>query len=188
MPDGIDLELQNLALCDIVSYPLVVQAAGDDTGDYPTARQPTDPSSCVDDNQMLLSEHPLATHGGDGAGMVLTFTLQGGPPCALSGYPNVRAVDSSGNLLITAATTPNDGLGGLSGGTTPPPTITLGLGQTASALVDWTIAAYTPTSRCYRNGRIALTFGATGTTYQPAIGQLCDLQVHPIVPGDAGSQ
>jgi hypothetical protein len=188
LPNGIDLGLQNLALCDIVSYPLVVQAAGDDTGDYPTVLQPTGPVSCVDRTQMLLSEHPLPSRGGDGAGMVLTFTLQGGQPCTLSGYPDVRAVDSSGNLLVTAAHTPNDGLGGLASGRTTPPTITLTAGQTASALVDWTIAGYTPTSTCHRNGRIALRFGATGATYLPALDQLCDLQVHPIVSGDTGSQ
>ena len=75
---------------------------------------------------------------------MLTIKLLGGPPCTLSGYPDVRAVDGSGKVLVAAAHTPTGILGGLAGGTTTPPTVTLNAGQTASALVEWAAAAYTP--------------------------------------------
>jgi hypothetical protein len=187
LPDGVDLGLQNLAQCDLVSYPLVLGADGDDSADYPTQPLPTGPASCVDSSQLQLGSHPVSTHSGDGVGLLLTIKLLGGPPCTLSGYPDVRAVDGSNNVLVTAAHIPNGVLGGLATGTTTPPTVTLKPGQTASAVVEWAAAAYTPTSICVPNSRISLTVGAGGATFQP-VSRLCDLVVHPFVAGDTGRQ
>lgn len=188
LANGIDLGLQNIGLCNIVSYPLVAGSGGDDSADYSTVPQPAGPTPCVDSGSLFFGSHPVSSQSGDAAGLVLTIKLLNGPPCTLSGYPDVRAVDSSYRLLVAAAHTPNGFFGGLPTGTTTPPTVTLTAGQTASALVEWAAAAYTPTSTCHRNGLISLTLGGAGATYGPTIGQLCDLVVHPIVAGDTGSQ
>jgi hypothetical protein len=188
LPDGVDLGLHDLALCEIVSYPLVPRAGGDAAADYPTTVQPSQPSSCVDDNQLLLSANQASTQSGDGAGLVFTIKLLDGQPCTLSGYPTVRAVDSAGKAVQAASDTPRGTLGGLAAGSSKPPGLTLQKGQSVSAMVEWAAAAYTPTSHCSRDVRISLTFGATGFTPNPAIGQVCDLTVHPWVAGTTGSQ
>ncbi|HJQ03181.1 MAG TPA: DUF4232 domain-containing protein [Jatrophihabitans sp.] len=188
LPDGVALGEQPLRACNIVSYPLVLRAGGDDAADYPTVSQPTGPNACGDGSQLLLGSHPVSTQGGDGAGLVLSAKLVGGQPCTLTGYPGVFAVDSTNAILITAAHSPQGFFGGLTVGNSTPPTVTLTVGQTASALVEWQAAAYAPTSTCERNVRIKLVIGAVGATFNPTIGQVCDLVVHPIVPGDTGSQ
>ncbi|MEO6701620.1 MAG: DUF4232 domain-containing protein [Jatrophihabitantaceae bacterium] len=200
--NGLGLGTVRFGTCNIVGYPLVPLASGDDAADYPTSPVPTSspsspaasspgssqPNRCIDRNDLVISRHPVATGSGDGAGAVLTIKLLGARPCTITGYPVVRLVDSSGALLQLPAETPRGTLGGLAAATTSPPSITLTTGQSASVLVEWAAAAYTPTSHCVRNGRIGLTFGATTSTFGPAIGQLCDATVHPWVAGSTGSQ
>lgn len=185
LPDGVDLGLHDLGLCQIVSYPLVPRAGGDDAADYPTTLQP---AACADYGALALGWQPVSTQSGDGHGLLLTIELTEGAPCTVSGYPDIRAVDGSNATLAVARHTPRGFFGGLATGTTTPPTVTLHAGQTASALVEWAAAAYTPTSTCSRNGRILVTLAGKGSIYDSPISQLCDLEVHPFVAGNTGTE
>jgi hypothetical protein len=182
-----DLGLQSIALCNIVSYPLVLRAGGDDAANYSTVPLPSGPSACGDNNELLYGSHSVSTQSGDGAGLVLTVKLLAGPTCTLSGYPAVQAVDSSDAVLVTAGHALRGTLGGLAAGTNTPPTVTLTAGQTVSVLAEWEAAAYTPTSTCYRNARISLRIGSVVRYDASPISQLCDLTVHPWVAGSTGN-
>jgi hypothetical protein len=188
LPDGVDLGGQTFTQCDLVSYPLVPRASGVDTAEYSTVPQPSAPSPCGDGNELVLGFQSASTQSGDGAGRVLTAKLLSGPSCTFTGYPDVYARASSNNVVAIARLTPRGTLGGLAAATNTPPTVTLKVGQTASALVEWEAAAYSPTTTCNRNVRISVTLGGTTSTPNPAVSQVCDLTVHPWVAGTTGSQ
>ncbi|HEX4728186.1 MAG TPA: DUF4232 domain-containing protein, partial [Jatrophihabitans sp.] len=195
LPDGVDLGLLNLAQCNFVSYPLVIHSDGDDSADHPTVPRSTAPISCMTSNtDLTMGSNPISPHG-NRAGVVLTLTVLSGRPCTLSGYLDVQvgAADSSQAVLAVAEHTPNGGLGGLARGTSTPPLVTLTGGQVASALVEWSTTADHPGAKCFHNGQLGVQIstgpGPTSIAFgNTQLSQFCDLTVHPIVPGDTGSQ
>jgi hypothetical protein len=120
--------------------------------------------------------------------VVLLFTNTGSQPCRTTGYPNVTAINGSGNTIAQAKHTRAGYLAGV-GGDKEIPAIVLAPGQTASAAVE--AMAFDPDSGDACTPYAALLVAAPGdsaTTRLPWPGDGCStLEVHPIVPGTDGS-
>ncbi|HEX2902273.1 MAG TPA: DUF4232 domain-containing protein [Jatrophihabitans sp.] len=107
--------------------------------------------------------------------------------CTLSGYPDVKVFASpsgdrpGGAPLLTAAQTLHGPLGGVTGSTVPQ--LTLRPGSWISALVEWSSVPAKGAS-CVQG---APTFVLGRGWTDPPAGPICDLQVHPFVAGDTGS-
>jgi hypothetical protein len=133
----------------------------------------------------------IAAHdGGAGAGhrsVVLVLTNVTTGPCRLYGYPGVAGLDAAGKQIVQAARTPHGYLGGLSDGA-PIPTVDIGAGQAASAMVEATAAKPDGSSCTPYAGLLVTPPDEKKSTRVPWPGDGCDaLQIHPVVAGVTGS-
>lgn len=136
--------------------------------------------------QLRVTSSPLSSPSGDAAGLLLKYTNVDTVPCTLSGYPAATAIGANGHLLGTAGQRPSGFFGGLASGSTSPPTVTL-LTRTASAVIEWSSAAYTQGSSCYQQAKISSAPPGTSASRSfGALVRICDLQVHPVVAGSTG--
>jgi hypothetical protein len=140
-------------------------------------------------SQLAVSQH--AGEGGLGNfGAVVVFTDRGGP-CTMHGYPGLVAL-RGGRVIVRAHETRNGYLGGLRDGT-PAPVVHLRTGRSASALYDGrsTPPGGTP-SQCPQYTALLVTAPGTGRAFRLPRGSsalaLCDLQIHPVVPGTGGAE
>lgn len=136
--------------------------------------------------QLQVTTSPLSSQSGDAAGLLVKYTNINTVPCTLRGYPTASAVDAAGHLLVTARQSASGFFGGLASGSAAPPIVTL-LTRTASAVIEWSAAAYTQGSSCYQAARISSA--PPQTTASRSFGapaRICDLQVHPVVAGSTG--
>ena len=147
-------------------------------------------SACQNGN-LAISE----VSGGAAAGTVATiilFTNNGSPPCTLTGYPGVAALDSQGVQVAQARRALGGMLGGLQNGGTTPPVVTVATGQVASAAIEGTDnPAGTATSCPYYPSFLvtppdqtqSTTVSLGGTAAFPGCSQI---EVNPVVPGNTG--
>jgi Protein of unknown function (DUF4232) len=125
-----------------------------------------------------------AVSGGLGhEGLAVRFTNRG-TPCLISGYPGADGLSATGRRVLSAARTPTGYLGGVRSKAIP--TVSLGTGQTASALLEWISGPVTGLScsmvryfeitppGAYRSVRLAVASRSFS---------ICKAEIHPVVPG-----
>jgi hypothetical protein len=132
-----------------------------------------------------------ATPGGLGHDGVVIRFRDVGPRCVLGGYPGVDGLSAAGTRAVSAQRSRSGYLGGLRRLHGPLPTVTLGAGRTASALVEWISAPCSDTHPCPQVHSLEVTPpGATRsarrrlTRGRPVA--ITDVEVHPVVPGRSG--
>ena len=108
-------------------------------------------------------------------------------PCRLYGYPGVAGLDAAGKQIVQATRTPHGYLGGLPDGA-PVPTVDIGAGQAASAMVE-AAGAKPDGSSCTPYAALLVTPpDEKRSTRVPWPSDGCDaLQIHPVVAGVTGS-
>jgi hypothetical protein len=113
--------------------------------------------------------------------VVLTFSLVGGEPCTLTGYPSVDS--GAGGPTIHADTTPRGYMGGLPAGVDDPPSVILSVSTQAQAIVESTATGNggvpCPSYTDLRVSPPAINLAFT----VPAAIEACQLQVHPVTAG-----
>ena len=116
--------------------------------------------------------------------VVLTFSLVGGEPCTLTGYPWVDS--GAGGPTIHADTTPRGYMGGLPAGADDPPNVILSVSTQAQAIVEST-ATDSSGSPCPSYSDLRVSPPAINLAFTvPATIEACQLQVHPVTAGPSG--
>lgn len=113
--------------------------------------------------------------------VVLTFSLVGGEPCTLTGYPSVDS--GAGGPAIHAEPTPRGYMGGLPAGVDEPPSVVLSVSTQAQSIVEG--PAVDPDGNgcpTYTDLRVSPP-DINDTFTVPATVQTCQLQVHPVTAG-----
>ncbi len=144
----------------------------------------------------------VSTIGGDAAAgnvsAIIGFVNAGSSACTLNGYPGVAALNAQGQQVAQAQRVPSGMLGGLHNGSTTPPVVTLGAGQTASAVVEGSdvpsgtatsCASYpsflvTPPAETHSVTVAASTGGSGSSQGFPGC---APITVNPVVPGTSGN-
>lgn len=140
---------------------------------------------CTGD-QLTVTGSPLTSQSSDARGVLLEYANHGDEPCTLTGYPGASIVDAAGQPLADAARTPAGFFGGLTGDDAP--RLVLSRGVPGSAVLEWAAAQHGG-SQCYSEATLLSTPpGTTATQSYGAQPLVCDLQVHPVVPGVTGKQ
>jgi hypothetical protein len=109
----------------------------------------------------------------------LSFTLKpGASPCSLTGYPAVDV--ERGVSVVTAVPTLRGYMGGLPSGVNSPPTVALGPGRGAHAVVEG-LAIDSAGNECPTYTDIRVTPPGTSMVFTfPISLDVCRLQVHPL--------
>ncbi len=139
------------------------------------------PPPC-DSAQLVVTAGP-ARAGVGHRGVPLMFTLTpGAAACTLTGYPGVDS--GTGGPLLHAERTPRGYLGGLPSGVDIAPTVTVGPGRGAQAIVEG-LAVDADGNQCPTYSDLLVTApDTTGTVTVPATIDTCRLQVHPVIGAD----
>lgn len=155
----------------------------------------THPPACRP-GQLSLSErrYPQPAGGyiayglGHSAAVVL-FDNESSETCELTGYPKVAGLDRAGATATEATPTPGGYLGGLPLSDTKLPVVTLRPGATASAMVEGTDNPQAAAASCPSLAGLAVTApdGTAPVRLPAAPGDCSGLEVHPVVPGDTGT-
>jgi hypothetical protein len=140
-----------------------------------------------------------ASDSGGGAALghvdqVLVFVNNGHTACALSGYPGVAGLDSIGQPQVQARRTLSGYMGGLLPGHTTPPVVSLGPGETASAIVEGTDNPIGSRPCFHYQSLLVTPPNLTDQTRVDISGagmqgfpDCSGLEVHPVVAGSSGS-
>jgi hypothetical protein len=110
--------------------------------------------------------------------------------CLLQGYPGVAALDQNDAQVTQARRTPSGYLGGLRDPSGQPPAVNLEPGGVASALVEGTNVPPGGASSCpLYKGVLVTPPDETHSVRLDVTANGCNgLEVHPVVPGEKGSQ
>jgi hypothetical protein len=154
---------------------------------FPRTSDTTIAKACTLGDLSVALVKPASVPGGALVGLVTVTDVSGGAPCALSGYPDIQAAAAEipSAAVIDAVHT----LAGPDGGvkkSTAVPVIVLASGQRASAIVE-SLAKTSPP--CGSTGILTISLPQIGVVRDYAdfpLG-LCNLEVHPLVPGSSGS-
>jgi Domain of unknown function (DUF4232) len=156
---------------------------------------PVEASPPCTGGQLSVSERSVApgyyVRGALGhSSVVVLFKDTSARSCTLTAYPGVAGVGANGHQVVQARRTPSGYLGGLAPQNTTPPTVLLSPATAASATVEGTdVRTGTRTSCPVLDGLLVTPPGTSLTVRVPAApGDCSGLQVHPVVPGDTGSQ
>jgi Protein of unknown function (DUF4232) len=168
---GLHLRLAGLGLTATATVILLsppALAAPPATGDEPTP--------CWGD-EITVSSSPTQGAVGHRA-LSLIFSLTGGEPCTLNGYPVVDT--DAGGPPIHAQPTLRGYMGGLPTGVTAPRTVTLSISQQAQAIVEG-MATDGGGNPCPTYTDLSVNLPLVQRTFTvPATIEACQLQVHPI--------
>jgi hypothetical protein len=137
------------------------------------------------------------TGGGGAAGhenQVLVFTNDSRSICTLTGYPGVAGLNSAGQQAVQAHRSLGGYMGGLAPGVTALPVVSLGPGQTASAVVEGTDNPL-GSQPCPHYPALLITPPNLTEQVQVQVSDLgtqgfpgcSSIEVHPVVPGSGGS-
>jgi len=131
-----------------------------------------------------LSVYATPPDGAAGHGfMRLLFRNKTSHTCTLRGYPGLDAQSSTFHVLAHAQRTLHGQTGSFHSGV---PTVTLLPDHLASASVEWSNSGPGGTA-CHFSHYVAVTPANTATTHRFARAvSICDLQVHPTLPGSTG--
>ena len=114
-------------------------------------------------------------------GLVLTFSLVGGEPCTLTGYPSVDS--GTGGPTIHAEPTPRGYMGGLPAAVDEAPSVILSVSTQAQAIVEG-VAVDPGGSECPTYTDLRVSPPAINMVFTvPATLEVCQLQVHPVTAG-----
>jgi hypothetical protein len=146
----------------------------------PPAESSDQPTPCWAE-QIAVSASPTQGAVGHRA-LTLIFSLAGGAePCTLTGYPGVDS--GAGGPAIHAAPTLRGYLGGLPASVDVPPTVTLSISTQAQAIVEG-IAVDGSGNPCPSYTDLRVNPPDTTMVFTvPASIDACELQVHPLTPG-----
>ena len=152
----------------------------DATAGSPEPSQPSD--------QLSVTYGPIDAGSGH-RGMPVIFTNVGSSMYSLSGYPKVTALNVSGEPVAQARPTPAGYLGGVDNDIDVP-TVDLQPGQSASALLEAMAFHVTDGSPCtpYASMMVVPPGGSEAVPVEWECDGGCELQVHPVVPGETGRQ
>ncbi|HEX3827014.1 MAG TPA: DUF4232 domain-containing protein [Sporichthyaceae bacterium] len=118
-------------------------------------------------------------------GSIVIFTNRGGP-CTLRGYPDMVEIDRNGRIVERARRT----LGGYLGGAHRVRTVHLATGGSASAVYEGLDAQQYGEPPCPEYTALLVTppgtTRATRLSRSDALLGVCDLEIHPVVPGRNG--
>jgi hypothetical protein len=133
-----------------------------------------------------LTVSASGAQGATGHGnVVLRFKNRTSHTCTLYGYPGLDALSGTGHVLAHARRTLHGFTGGSLHGVR---TVVVRPGKQASADVEWMNFQPTTGGTCRFSHSIAATPANTGHTVHLARSvSVCDLQVHPTVPGTTGN-
>jgi hypothetical protein len=125
-----------------------------------------------------------APQGAAGHGIVvLLFKNVSGSTCVLNGYPTLRALNSSGWVIATAAHT----LSGYGGGAHVVAPVSIAPNHYASAKAEWLNFNPVTTNACTFSASSIITPATTTLNVHSALSvSVCQLQVHPSVAGISG--
>ena len=113
--------------------------------------------------------------------VILTFSLVGGEPCTLTGYPSVDS--GTGGPTIHAEPTPRGDMGGLPAAVDEPPSVILSVSTQGQAIVEG-MAVDSSGSACPRYTDLRISPPAINMVFTvPAAIEACQLQVHPVTAG-----
>ena len=145
------------------------------------------------------SQLSLALVGGSGeAGHipnVILFRNTSNAPCSLFGYPGVAALDGSGHQVAQAQRTLQGAIGGFPGIQADLPTVDLAPGQEASSMVEGTDVPPGSATSCPYYPALLVTPPDTTVSIRLAVTAplpqgfpgCSPIQVHPVLPGTAGT-
>ncbi|HYB29785.1 MAG TPA: DUF4232 domain-containing protein [Solirubrobacteraceae bacterium] len=137
--------------------------------------------------QRLRVTLAVASPGVSHHGFVLRFENRG-PVCTLSGYPGVDGLSAQGRRVLSARRTKSGYLGGVGPGH-PIPHVRLATGKTASAIVEWVDLG--PPCPRVQSLKVTAPGSVVSVHLAPRSLQsetLCDVEVHPVVPGPFGQE
>jgi hypothetical protein len=130
--------------------------------------------------QIAVNASPTESAVGD-RGAILTFSLVGGEPCTLTGYPSVDS--GTGGPTVHAEPTPRGDMGGLPAAVDEPPSVILSVSTQAQAIVEG-VAADPGGSKCPTYTDLRVSPPAINMVFTvPATLEACQLQVHPVTAG-----
>ncbi|MGC9665561.1 DUF4232 domain-containing protein [Planosporangium sp. 12N6] len=163
--------------------PAVVPASG-----QPSGGPGGGSSTCTLDHLNVTLVHSGAAAGH--YGFVLVFRHDQTPTCRLQGYPGVAALDAQGAQVAQARRTPSGYLGGLADPNGQPPVVDLAPGGVASALVEGTNVPPGGATSCpLYQGVLVTPPDETHSVRLDVEANGCGgLDVHPVVPGERGTQ
>jgi hypothetical protein len=139
-------------------------------------------SAACGNTSLAVSGSPPQGATGHGSFVVL-FKNVTSSRCTLTGYPGLDALDGSGVVLAHAQRTPNGFMGGAAAITT----VSIAPGGFASATAEWLNFNPTTTGDCTFSAAVAATPpNTTHTVHLPVSVSICQLQIHPTVPGTSG--
>lgn len=164
-----------------------------------STKQPTTTQSTSTTQSKSLPDCTMAqlkiTPGQNDAGaghsaQPLLFLNAGSTACRLHGYPEVKALDAQGHVMAQARQTPSGYMGGLWDDSTPPPSVDLSPGQSASALFETLNFNLSDGSACaaYSSLQVTAPNGTGSVTLHVPPGGCSNPQIHPVVPGDNGRE
>jgi hypothetical protein len=113
--------------------------------------------------------------------VILTFSLVGGEPCTLTGYPSVDS--GTGGPTIHADNTPRGYMGGLPATVDDPPSVILSVSTQGQAIVEG-VAVDPGGSKCPTYTGLRVSPPAINMVFTvPVTIEVCQLQVHPVTAG-----
>jgi Protein of unknown function (DUF4232) len=113
--------------------------------------------------------------------VILTFSLVGGEPCTLTGYPSVDS--GTGGPTVDAQPTPRGYMGGLPAAVDEPPSVILSVSTQAQAIVEG-VAVDPDGNKCPTYTDLRVSPPAINLVFTvPATLEACQLQVHPVTAG-----
>ena len=115
-------------------------------------------------------------------GLAIRFTNRG-QRCLIGGFPGVDGLSARKRRTVSAARTLNGYLGGLR--KRPIPTISLGSGQTASAVFEW-VGGPDPDLSCSTVKYLRITPPGDMRSVQRSFSTpitICSVEIHPVISG-----
>jgi hypothetical protein len=139
-------------------------------------------------NQLRVSESAGAAGLGH-IGIAIRFRNRSMATCSVHGYPGVAALNKHGKQVQQALRTKNGYLGGVKPGH-PIPTVVLGTGDVASALVEGTDVPIGHEKHCRKLHGLLVTPPNTRQAVHLKVAppDCSRIEVHPVVRGKDGSQ
>jgi hypothetical protein len=168
---GLHLRLASVALAPTAAAILLSAPA------WAAPPATTDEATPCWGEEIAVSSSPAQGAVGHRA-LSLIFSLIGGEPCTLNGYPVVDT--DAGGPPIAAQPTPRGYMGGLPAGVSAPQTVTLSISRQAQAIVEG-MAVDGSGNPCPTYTDLSVSLPLVQRTFTvPATIEACQLQVHPI--------
>jgi hypothetical protein len=151
---------------------------------HPGAPAPASAAARCQTSQLRLGFHGVSP-GLSHVGFAVVFHNRGAQ-CSLEGYPGFDAVTATGHTVHAKRE-----LAGYLGGAKAIRPVVLGHGKAASAMYEGlAIGRNGKASACPRFTHVVVTPPNATTSVRRSIRptRICDLAIHPVVPGRSGSQ